>query len=517
MEPPSSSSSGPGGGLRDLYRLPNNQPWSLSTKSSPSNPSSSSNAGRSSPSVRLSHSHGNSVSHSNISSRSSLPMNSLLKSLAVSVILQYTSTAIAMPWEVARTLLQVHWVPRVSQDGSDEEDEEDDEDSDIEAENNDNDSYFADPDATPTIPSSSPLPSTINISPFVHREEESQISQIITLPSHGVWSTIKHISRHPSEGYLALWKGLLTSSVTETLASTIQPILHGFLLPSSDPFRDHSHSLLILPLVSHLMTGLLLSPLDLVRTRLIVQPLRPAQSARPSTTYTGPLHALHSIYTKEGGIRGLYTHPHLLIPTILDNTLRPLVSLTFPQMILTYMGLGHVADDPENNRVIWGLAELGGSFLGLLIMLPVETVRRRLQVQLRLESEREQWDEAYQGDVRVLEHCMTACVRLRPRPYHGVVDCLWRIMTEERSDPCLRGQPRQRRRHRNLRPSTSARRPSTSQPDEFPSQTAEKDMLLPGLSQLYQGLSMRLGASVVVFILSVLGGGDGDGEGWAEL
>lgn len=40
----------------------------------------------------------------------------LLKALTASAVLHYTSTAIAMPWEVGKLLLQVQWVPRVSQD-----------------------------------------------------------------------------------------------------------------------------------------------------------------------------------------------------------------------------------------------------------------------------------------------------------------------------------------------------------------------------------------------------------------
>lgn len=35
-----------------------------------------------------------------------------LKALAASAVLQYSSTAIAMPWEVGKLLLQVQWVPR---------------------------------------------------------------------------------------------------------------------------------------------------------------------------------------------------------------------------------------------------------------------------------------------------------------------------------------------------------------------------------------------------------------------
>jgi fusion and transport protein UGO1 len=36
----------------------------------------------------------------------------LFRSVVASVVLGYTSTAIAMPWEVGKMLLQVQWVPR---------------------------------------------------------------------------------------------------------------------------------------------------------------------------------------------------------------------------------------------------------------------------------------------------------------------------------------------------------------------------------------------------------------------
>ena len=36
----------------------------------------------------------------------------LFKAVVASAILQYTSTAIVMPWEVGKMLLQVQWVPR---------------------------------------------------------------------------------------------------------------------------------------------------------------------------------------------------------------------------------------------------------------------------------------------------------------------------------------------------------------------------------------------------------------------
>jgi len=36
----------------------------------------------------------------------------ILKALISSAFMQYTTTAIAMPWEVGKVLLQVQWIPR---------------------------------------------------------------------------------------------------------------------------------------------------------------------------------------------------------------------------------------------------------------------------------------------------------------------------------------------------------------------------------------------------------------------
>ena len=41
-----------------------------------------------------------------------LDLGLLLKAAIASAILGYTTTAIAMPWEVGKCLLQVQWVPR---------------------------------------------------------------------------------------------------------------------------------------------------------------------------------------------------------------------------------------------------------------------------------------------------------------------------------------------------------------------------------------------------------------------
>jgi len=172
------------------------------------------------------------------------------------------------------------------------------------------------------------------------------------------------------------------SCITEILSDALQPLTHTLLksllfpLLSTSPYHQahHSPSGALLPILSHLLTGFLLSPLDLIQTRLILQSSLPRYKAYP----TGPLSALSQILDEECGLKGVYFHPHLLIPTLLDNALRPIVALFLPKMLITYLGYGYISKD--THPVAWGLAELAGC-LGLLVTLPIETIRRRLQVQ----------------------------------------------------------------------------------------------------------------------------------------
>jgi len=278
-------------------------------------------------------------------------------------------------------------------------------------------------------------------------------------------------------------KGLLTECVTDMLSSTMQPLIHNALqsifaptLASLYIFPGSSTSLLI-PVASHLITGFILSPLDLVRTRLIVQSFNPQHR-----TYTGPIDALRQIVREEGGVWGLYLHPHLLIPTILDNTIRPLISLGLPPLLAARLFPGTLVS-LESSPVAWGVVEFTSSCIGLLATLPFETVRRRLQVQVR-------------GRGQTLK----TCVEKRPVPYNGVVDALWHILTEERSDLPVE------------------RVVGVGRKEKGKEREGEKGSMWrrTGLGQLYRGLGMRLGAGVIVFVLGVATGG-GDEPGWAEL
>ncbi|KAJ7693676.1 mitochondrial carrier domain-containing protein [Mycena rosella] len=436
------------------------------------------------------------------------PIN-LLKTVAASVILQYTSSAIAMPWEVAKLLLQVQWVPRDAGDLEPSDVPEEDDDAvcafyttsgapashfstpQLSESSNDNDSYFADPNATPHVGFST-LRQTDEQGYVVRRsvlEEGTRPEYIIPVGSaSGVWGMMGRVRRFRGEGWLALWKGLLTSCITEVLSSTFQPMIRGLLpalfLPTSAIFSSPP---MFLPVASHLIMGFILSPLDLVRTRLIVQSF----SAR-HCNYTGPFDALSRILREEGGLKGIYLHPHLLIPTLIDSALPPIVSFVLPGLLASYIGAQITKDA---NPIAWGFAELASSCLGLLITLPFETVRRRLQVQVR-------------GTAKPIK----GCVELRPAPYNGVVDAFWHILTEERSDLPIPPQKRKRRL-------SKGKERAGAGAEERPARDGEEEswMKSTGIGQLYRGLGMRLSATVIMLGLVMFSGGDEADGGWAEL
>ncbi|KAI0666342.1 mitochondrial carrier [Trametes maxima] len=430
---------------------------------------------------------------------SGLDITTLAKELLATALLQYATNAIAQPWEVGKTLLQVQWVPR-EPEGPLEATEGADDEAELSDSSNENDSYFADP--TADRPPKPPRPTEEH--GYIIRqsllEEGTQPEYVIPVGSaDGTWGMMKRLAGFRAEGWLALWKGLLTTSVQNALTSVVQPLVYSLLQSIFSPLSPSLSSpfgptlgtaSVLLPVASQVLTGFLLSPLDLIRTRLIVQ-----SSVQRHRTYSGPLDALQQILAQEGGVRGIYLHPHLLVPTLLDCTLRALVPLTLPGLVAANVGLGaHIS--PETHPVQWNIAELLGGIVGSLVLLPFETVRRRLQVQTR-------------GTARPIK----ACVEIRPAPYNGMVDAFWHILTEERSDLPLKTHRRRRRRSSTAKGKAKEGAPTL---EEVPEES-ESWLRHSGIGQLYRGLGMRVGASVIVFVLALVGSPDESDGGWAEL
>jgi fusion and transport protein UGO1 len=230
---------------------------------------------------------------------------------------------------------------------------------------------------------------------------------------------IRRVRYSPTEGFTALWKGQLLSTCHNWLFTSLQPQIHSTLsaiipLPSTGlgdlPLASHPDPALPLALqvASHLATLLLLSPLELIRTRLILAPLGSISS------YTLAKRTIK----EEGGLTGLYLHPNLLLPTIIEHTLRPLITLSIPLLIERKLQIS-----PDVAPLTYATCDLAFGIATSLVMLPIETVRRRLQVQNRGRKKRSE----------------RTVVRVRDADYVGVVDALWRIATEETAVPRKRG------------------------------------------------------------------------------
>ncbi|KAM0791671.1 hypothetical protein ACM66B_006264 [Microbotryomycetes sp. NB124-2] len=318
----------------------------------------------------------------------------------------------------------------------------------------------------------------------------------------GVWDMIRTVGRWKGEGWASLWKGQLTTFLVDAMTTTIQPVILSALsfafLPSSPLaslpliYSPRPMPLLVLSTLSHTLTMIAVSPLDLVRTRLIVQSAQPAHRK-----YSGPFEALSTIFKEEGGIWNTYFHPNLIIPTLLESVLRPLICISTPLVISRYFSI-----EPSSSPVTFSLAEFVLGTAGLLVTIPIETIRKRLQIQSRAEFVRG-------GRAGGTGRAWRTCVETRPAPYVGVVECAYRIVTEETGRI-----PRRTRRPSSRGPSTPGVRPP---PEPHREDLAPVGLGVgSGLTQLYRGFGMGVGANLCVFLLSLLAGGT-ESSGWAEL
>ncbi|KAI9293132.1 mitochondrial carrier [Neoconidiobolus thromboides FSU 785] len=266
-------------------------------------------------------------------------------------LMKYVTTAMASPFEVAHTLIQVQHLPTI--------------------ENED-----------------------------IGTKPAYQLSDL----EGGLWSTMNCIIKHPSEGVYWIYNMLhlfLQPSIEGTLNDTFDlyddtiPLVH---LDSAGPN-------IATMMVSNLAAGLLLNPLDLIRTRLIVQSSDPKVAK-----YNGPFHALVTILQEEG-LEALYWGEDIL-PSALYHILSPLMQQCAPLIIDR---LFHIS--PLDSPFIYGLFELALSTIELMIVLPLDTIRKRLQAQPRYKS--------------TANKNFIGCIRTRNAPYANALDCAYRIVTEE--------------------------------------------------------------------------------------
>jgi hypothetical protein len=213
---------------------------------------------------------------------------------------------------------------------------------------------------------------------------------------------IRRIRYTPTEGLPALWKSQIITTLHSISSNLLQPHVHSLLLTFSPDAPSYDIPLTALPnptialglqVASHLLTHLVLSPMEVIRTRLIAMPM--SHASTPSS-----VSMFRRMVDEEGGFSGMYFNSNLLIPSIFEHTVRPLLTLSIPLLLERTLGYS-----PEMSPITYSLCDLSLGLGSLLILLPIETVRKRLQIQARGNGKRGK-----------------TIVRTRDRVYVGVVE-----------------------------------------------------------------------------------------------
>ncbi|KAI9341368.1 mitochondrial carrier domain-containing protein [Obelidium mucronatum] len=240
-----------------------------------------------------------------------------------------------------------------------------------------------------------------------------------------------------SEGVLSLWNGYLISwfhDISHTLL--VQPSIEQSLNDLFDIRDDtipHQHLDNPLPTLatligSHALSGILLSPLELVRTRIMVQTSNPYHRK-----YKNSIRAISQIIREEGPGAFFYMSRRFF-PTILLKTLQPIFKYGTAFFVQRVLDL-----DPESMPLTYQLAELGCQFVELIVLLPLETVVRRLECQVvgRFvssspgQSGGDNGEES--GESGDKSGPFEGMVRCNAIPYTDMFNCASRIILEEGS------------------------------------------------------------------------------------
>ncbi|KAJ3154409.1 hypothetical protein HDU89_008479 [Geranomyces variabilis] len=447
---------------------------------------------------------------------------STAKDLVVYAAVQFLATAIASPLEVATILRQVQFLPsdayleRYSKtdakphsesDASSESDAgEVSDDSDAERTATEEDFHHSEPrryaksviERTDEIAAAD---ATTGYLLVAHSEGNNTTRAPYQLPplEGSSLSIMGEIASKNDEGLSSLWKGQTPAWAREISHSLLQPAVHLHLtttLHSHSPTHlDSPLQRLLVTAGSHTLSSLILSPFDLIRTRLVVQTANPYHRK-----YRGPFHCLWTMVAEEGW-RGVFFGRHFL-PTLLLHTIAPLFQ--FSREILV-----QAAADHPSAPGAWALGafELSLKIVELVFTMPLTTVQRRLMCQINPPREPED---------RVFE----PCVERNPIPYSSLLDCAGRIVMEEggaRSRP-IRGGGRGGTAKRGGGDERSGRQRRRRGDPRLRRPAGERTWWSSwGLSGLYRGFGLRVVSSIASIAMTTVAGyldePDGDAEG----
>ncbi|ORX87153.1 mitochondrial carrier [Anaeromyces robustus] len=347
--------------------------------------------------------------------------------LAISFV-KYITTGILSPFEVSRILQQIQYIPSLDylkkndditeeqtyETNNNYESSEESEESDIEKYCN----------QAALQPSKAQYNSNVSLSDtngYIIRTNSAndplRPSYQLGILEGSTTKTIRKLVKHKDEGFFSLWKGHFLNWVYEILHVLIQPSIEGIINRTFDLY-DETLPLIqmdkVMPnltslVASYTITGFILSPIELVRVRMIAQTSNPYYKK-----YKNSWHGIKTI-AKEEGLSSIY-FGYNLVPTLLYHSVIPLLKNSNRLVIERLLGIS-ASKQPGK----YALCELGLSSLELLISFPLETVRRRLQCQI---------------NPKIMNHSTnySTKVAIRRTRYNGMIDCIKSIIKEEGGD-----------------------------------------------------------------------------------
>ncbi|KAH8805829.1 mitochondrial fusion protein-like protein [Xylogone sp. PMI_703] len=256
---------------------------------------------------------------------------------------------------------------------------------------------------TSSVPESEqPEPTAVNTSPS---------QQLVLKRADALFEVISQ--EWATEGAWGVWKGTNATFVYSILLKTIEswsrsmlsalfnvpdPSVMAGLGMSTDVLdAPYPWATLGVAVGAAAAAGLILAPLDIIRTRLILTPVTKKKSVS------------HNVRN----LPSYFCPPELLIPTLLHSTVPPLISHSTPLFLRSQLSV-----DPVVSPATFSFATFLSSTVELFIKLPLETVLRRGQMQVASSPQYAVKNQTTETTVEV-------------GPYTGVMGTMWSIVKEE--------------------------------------------------------------------------------------
>lgn len=247
---------------------------------------------------------------------------------------------------------------------------------------------------------------------YISLEEAPRASQwpIAIDKSKSLGSSSLFIARR--QGLLSLWSGLVPFWIHRIGSDASRVVIEEFLEASQTVtdlidtrvpvlYKKIDSRPGIIPIIAQAISGFLLSPLEVIYTRLAIQ--TPYKSER---SYSGTIDAMRKVYRNEGGLSGFFPCP---LVTLMLKTVSPILRI-LPSMWYSqyFEGFSEDASLLESLGLVAG--QLGVLSIAPMVTLPLETVQRRLLIQ---------------------SSDLITRVSTSQRRYRGAFDCFLSIIREE--------------------------------------------------------------------------------------